>query len=127
MRSTSTSLLTLTVTMQAAGAASQAPQSLEEEWNTAKNMQVVLYDYKNTKKKKRKIIVCCDGTWNSEHFKQPHTNVSRTARAIKPYFEPDREDPDKRPCPQVVLYLHGIGTGTSQFAQIKDAVLGRGL
>lgn len=113
--------------MQTADTASQDPQSLEEESSTAEQLPLVLYDYSKRTQKKKKIIVCCDGTWNSEHFKQPHTNVSRTARAIKPYFEPGPNDRDKRPCPQVVLYQHGIGTGTSQFARIKDAVLGRGL
>ena len=99
MRSTSNSLLTLTITMQTTGAASQDPQSLEEQPNPAETGQLVYYDYKNSPRKKM-IIVCCDGTWNSEHFKQPHTNVSRTARAIKPYYEPRPDERNKRPCPR---------------------------
>lgn len=90
--------------------------------------QIVLYTGPRFDKRRKKIIVCCDGTWNSEHFKQPQTNVSRIARAVKPYDDDVHQhmDGDPRQSPQVVLYLNGIGTGTSARANTKDAIWGRG-
>ncbi|KAK7912246.1 hypothetical protein PG985_014727 [Apiospora marii] len=55
---------------------------------------------------KARLIICCDGTGNSEYLgseKSPLTNVSRIARAINQWD-------DTQPIRQVVLYLRGIGT-----------------
>ncbi|KAK8137266.1 hypothetical protein PG984_005206 [Apiospora sp. TS-2023a] len=55
---------------------------------------------------KARLVVCCDGTGNSEYLgseKSPLTNVSRIARAINQWDDTNR-------IRQVVLYLRGIGT-----------------
>lgn len=78
-------------------------------------------------KKPKKLIVCCDGTWQNRDsgwvkgtFKEPNghmaipTNVTRITRAIKPL--------DQNEHPQVVYYQAGVGTGFS----IVDHVLGGG-
>ncbi len=52
-----------------------------------------------------KIIVCCDGTANSEYMGNivsPLTNVSRLSRCIVPQATEGN--------PQLVLYLPGVGT-----------------
>ncbi|CZR66807.1 uncharacterized protein PAC_16708 [Phialocephala subalpina] len=67
---------------------------------------------------KKRIIVCCDGTWNSETFPTPLTNVSLLSRCILPF------DDD---IPQVVLYQPGIGTGTSKIGNVVEGATGRGL
>lgn len=57
----------------------------------------------------KRIIICCDGTWNEpEHLdsenRQTSTNVLKMVRAISPV------DPDSG-MQQEVYYQHGIGTG----------------
>jgi uncharacterized protein (DUF2235 family) len=49
----------------------------------------------------RKLIVCCDGTWN-EPYKEP-TNVVKMLRAIRPT--------DDQGVAQLVYYDAGVGTG----------------
>ena len=52
----------------------------------------------------RRLIVCADGTWNSDDEKKGHpTNVVKMARAILP-VAPDGTA-------QVVYYHKGVGTG----------------
>lgn len=55
-------------------------------------------------KGRRRLIICCDGTWNSPVQKR-ETNVVALLRAIKPMSE----SPDE--IPQIVLYHLGVGTG----------------
>ena len=55
-------------------------------------------------KGRRRLIICCDGTWNSP-VQQRETNVVALLRAIKPMSGP----PDH--IPQIVLYHLGVGTG----------------
>jgi uncharacterized protein (DUF2235 family) len=52
---------------------------------------------------RRRLIICCDGTWNSPLQKR-ETNVVALLRAIKPTAEPGH-------IPQIVLYHLGVGTG----------------
>jgi Uncharacterized alpha/beta hydrolase domain (DUF2235) len=52
---------------------------------------------------RRRLIICCDGTWNSPLQKR-ETNVVALLRAIKPTAEPGS-------IPQIVLYHLGVGTG----------------
>ena len=63
----------------------------------------------------KRLVVCCDGTWNSpEHHHV--TNVVRTARALRPS--------DGRGVPQVVFYDWGIG---SYGDKVRGGMLGVGI
>ncbi len=48
---------------------------------------------------KKRIVICCDGTWNTP---DTPTNVTKFSRAILPYSE--------QGIPQVVFYDQGVGT-----------------
>ncbi|KAF1963523.1 hypothetical protein CC80DRAFT_8051, partial [Byssothecium circinans] len=67
---------------------------------------------------KKKLIVCCDGTWKGETFPSPSSNVLRISRCIAPKYENT---------PQIVYYQSGVGTGTSRLGRIVDGATGRGL
>lgn len=63
----------------------------------------------------KRLVVCCDGTWNSPE--QHHvTNVVRTARAVRPT--------DDEGVTQVVFYDWGIG---SYGDKIRGGMLGAGI
>lgn len=51
----------------------------------------------------RKLIVCCDGTWNEPYHFGAHTNVVKMVRAILPA--------DADGVAQMVYYHPGVGTG----------------
>lgn len=51
----------------------------------------------------RKLIVCCDGTWNEPYQVGTPTNVVKMARAIRPV--------DADGVAQIVYYHPGVGTG----------------
>lgn len=51
---------------------------------------------------KKRIVICCDGTWNKRDGDKP-TNVSKLAQAVPPVGEDG--------IPQVVFYDQGVGTG----------------
>ena len=59
----------------------------------------------------KRLVVCCDGTWNWPDQKGGPTNVVKMVRAILPS--------DSRGVPQVVSYDVGVGTGN-----ILDRVAG---
>ncbi|NER78506.1 MAG: DUF2235 domain-containing protein, partial [Leptolyngbya sp. SIO1D8] len=61
----------------------------------------------------KRLIVCCDGTWQKLDSAYP-TNVVKLAQAIKPL--------DKMGVQQVVYYDAGVGTGGG-----LDTLLGGGL
>lgn len=65
----------------------------------------------------KRIIVCCDGTWNCEAFPTPLTNVSLLSRCIMP---------SDAGITQVVFYQPGIGTGTSKLGNVVEGATGRG-
>ena len=65
----------------------------------------------------KRIIVCCDGTWNDEEAGGEVTNVVRMSRAVLPL---DNRSPE--PIHQVVYYHPGVGTGNR-----LDKLLGGGL
>ncbi|KAI0963650.1 hypothetical protein AcW1_000668 [Taiwanofungus camphoratus] len=74
---------------------------------------------------KKRIIVCCDGTWQDgtvvgERWK--YTNVLRLARAVNHIDE--RFDP---PIPQIVFYQSGVGASNSIYDQIVDGATGASL
>ncbi|MCZ0941917.1 MAG: DUF2235 domain-containing protein, partial [Gammaproteobacteria bacterium] len=63
----------------------------------------------------KRLIVCCDGTWNSPE--QHHvTNVVRTARAVRPAYDEG--------VPQIVFYDWGIG---SYSGKLTGGMLGAGI
>ncbi len=63
----------------------------------------------------KRLIVCCDGTWNSPE--QRHvTNVVRTARAVRPA--------DDAGGPQIVYYDWGIGAFRGK---LRGGMLGKGI
>lgn len=55
--------------------------------------------------KHRKLIVCCDGTWNEPYQVGAPTNVVKMARAIRPT--------DDDGVAQMVYYHPGVGTGNT--------------
>jgi uncharacterized protein (DUF2235 family) len=65
---------------------------------------------------RRRLIVCCDGTWNWPD-KRRETNVVRLVRAIRP----TADTPGEAPISQIVHYHMGVGTGN-----ILDHWLGGG-
>ncbi|RDW60590.1 hypothetical protein BP6252_11973 [Coleophoma cylindrospora] len=71
----------------------------------------------------KRLIVCCDGTWNSGDVAgQTLTNVAKIARCIS-----DVDKHDGRNFVQIVHYEPGIGTGTRRNANIRDGMFGKGI
>ncbi|KAF2810917.1 uncharacterized protein BDZ99DRAFT_291009 [Mytilinidion resinicola] len=69
---------------------------------------------------KKRLIICCDGTWNSSvSTDSPLTNVSRLSRCI--------EDVAPDGVAQIVYYHTGIGSGTWKHINAVDASIGIGL
>ncbi|KAJ7293538.1 hypothetical protein C8J57DRAFT_1269293 [Mycena rebaudengoi] len=74
---------------------------------------------------KKRIIVCCDGTWKdgiSTEDRQSYTNILRLARIIN--HEDARLQP---PIPQIVFYQSGIGSDDSLYSEYIDGVTGASL
>ena len=74
---------------------------------------------------KKRIIVCCDGTWNQpeklEHTQIVATNVLKMLRAVSPKDE-------KRGIAQVLYYHSGVGTGNLGVAdKVFGGLLGAGI
>lgn len=67
----------------------------------------------------RRLIICCDGTWNSADRGGAATNVLRTARLVQPISETTGVT-------QIVYYDCGIGTG-NRLDRIAGGALGLGL
>lgn len=65
--------------------------------------------------KRKRIVVCSDGTWNDPEDEHP-TNVLRLARAIRPRAEQNVQ--------QVVFYDWGVG---SYYAKTRGGVSGLGI
>lgn len=65
----------------------------------------------------KRLVVCCDGTWNRRDAKSRWTNVAKTAAAVA------RRDGDVR---QVVFYDEGVGTGGG-LDRLVGGATGRGL
>ena len=51
----------------------------------------------------RKLIVCCDGTWNRRDAPSATTNVAKMARALRSF--------DDAGISQLIYYHSGVGTG----------------
>jgi uncharacterized protein (DUF2235 family) len=70
----------------------------------------------------KRLIVCCDGTWNDADSAGEFTNVVRMARAILPT--------DVRAggeVPQIVYYQSGVGTGADLVQRVLGGSVGLGL
>lgn len=68
--------------------------------------------------KPRKLIVCCDGTWNRRDSADAATNVAKMARALRPI--------DDSGISQLIYYHPGVGTG-NRVDQILGGAFGVGL
>jgi uncharacterized protein (DUF2235 family) len=69
----------------------------------------------------KRLIMCCDGTWNDADSAAEFTNVVRIARAIKP------TDTRSSPAiPQIVYYHSGVGTSDA-FDRLAGGAVGLGL
>jgi hypothetical protein len=69
----------------------------------------------------KRLIMCCDGTWNDADSAEEFTNVVRIARAIKPI------DTRSSPAiPQIVYYHSGVGTSDA-FDRLAGGAVGLGL
>ncbi|GAA6023388.1 hypothetical protein JCM10207_002530 [Rhodosporidiobolus poonsookiae] len=73
----------------------------------------------------KRLIICCDGTWQSALF-QPKdvqlTNIARLSTALETFDS--RTSP---PVPQLKLYLEGIGTGEGLTTGLVHGALGTGI
>lgn len=68
----------------------------------------------------KRLIVCCDGTWNDADSAGEFTNVVRMARAIQPTdVRAGRE--------QIVYYQSGVGTGADLVQHVLGGGVGLGL
>ncbi|GAB4368467.1 MAG: DUF2235 domain-containing protein [Elainellaceae cyanobacterium] len=69
----------------------------------------------------KRLIICCDGTWNSlqRPSQASRSNVAEIARAIPPQ--------DKDGIPQVVFYDDGVGTGYLAIDRLLGGAIGLGI
>ena len=67
---------------------------------------------------KRKLVVCCDGTWNLPNQKGNPTNVVKMLRAVRPV--------DDHGTSQIIHYHPGVGTG-NLVDSVTGGTLGAGL
>lgn len=70
----------------------------------------------------KRLIICCDGTWNDADEAQDFTNVIRMARAILP-----NDVRGERPIPQIVHYHAGVGTAGGLLDRVVQGAIGLGL
>ena len=68
----------------------------------------------------KRIIVCCDGTWNADDTQTSDTNVALLAKAI-------HGSQQTSGVLQIVLYLRGVGTTGLKFETFIDGVTGVGV
>ena len=67
----------------------------------------------------KRLVVCCDGTWNDSDQGTDYTNVSRLAWSIKPVTA--------NGVPQIVYYQSGVGTEGGKLTKILSGSVGLGL
>ena len=67
----------------------------------------------------KRLIVCCDGTWDDADAGGSFSNVVRLSRAIKAKAEDGTE--------QIVYYQSGVGTGSDAATKITGGAIGVGL
>jgi len=66
-------------------------------------------------KPKKRLIVCCDGTWQKPSSKYP-TNVVKIAQAIKPFSDDGTA--------QIVFYDEGVGSGNLEWLEEAYQIVG---
>ncbi|MDB5373152.1 MAG: hypothetical protein JWP04_1794 [Belnapia sp.] len=71
---------------------------------------------------KKRLVVCCDGTWQDNDTGTDFTNVTRMARAVLPHDLRSAE-----PVAQIVYYLAGVGTSGGTIDRLFGGGLGLGL
>ena len=54
---------------------------------------------------RKRVVVCCDGTWNDSDNGTDYTNVARLAWSVRPTDTRDGND-----IAQIVFYQSGVGT-----------------
>ena len=67
----------------------------------------------------KRIVVCCDGTWNSTDDNSKDTNVALLARAIHATQGTDLM--------QIVLYVRGVGTAGLAIEKLFEGAVGFGV
>ncbi|KAJ3898960.1 hypothetical protein F5879DRAFT_978599 [Lentinula edodes] len=95
--------------------------SLQRVMTDPDSLDAVAGPLKNGRVKKR-IIVCCDGTWQDGVTTQnrlSYTNVLRLARTIE--HEDFRTVP---PTPQIVFYQSGIGSADNFYSEYVEGTTG---
>ncbi len=77
----------------------------------------------------KRLIICCDGTWNSLQtaHQGTHSNVVEMARAILPMDYSASSTGDKAAIPQIVFYDDGVGTGYSKVDRFLGGAIGVGI
>ena len=70
----------------------------------------------------KRLIVCCDGTWNDADQGSDFTNVSRLAWAIEPVDQRAGQN-----ISQIVYYQSGVGSGGDLIAKAVGGGVGAGL
>jgi uncharacterized protein (DUF2235 family) len=68
----------------------------------------------------KRVVVCCDGTWNDTDDQRTDTNVFRMARAIHATQETAGVQ-------QIVLYLRGVGTSGLRIERLIEGGTGFGV
>ena len=68
----------------------------------------------------KRLVLCCDGTWNNADLQTNDTNVARLARAIHGSQQTDGIF-------QVVLYLRGVGTTGLKIETLIAGAIGLGI
>jgi uncharacterized protein (DUF2235 family) len=67
----------------------------------------------------KRLVVCCDGTWNDSDQGTDYTNVARLAWSIKPVAD--------NGVSQIVFYQSGVGTAGTKVSKIIGGAIGAGL
>jgi uncharacterized protein (DUF2235 family) len=69
----------------------------------------------------KRIVVCCDGTWNNDDLQTEDTNVAQIARSIHGSVDTGEASF------QVVLYLRGVGTTGLKLGTFIEGATGLGI
>jgi uncharacterized protein (DUF2235 family) len=70
----------------------------------------------------KRLVICCDGTWNDADLGTNFTNVVRMARAVATH-----DARNGKAIPQIVYYHSGVGAGGDLIDRVAGGGLGMGL
>ena len=73
----------------------------------------------------KRLIVCCDGTWNAADAKSAQTNVFKIATAI--HANQGTIKAGNAGTTQIVLYLRGVGTTGLAIGDLIEGAIGLGI